>query len=476
MAKFRYEIYETDVSNPYSLPINIRDVYPIDDAEFIVTETREKGQFYYVKSIKNKLKLGRDDYGHYYAQINYCRKYYVNIYKDCQGVETFIYQCYFNQTNIDYNLDKCFCEIELKDTSIYNCFNDARSIETNVMEYNSPTTPPLPANFKYDNTDPNNYRTMELIYVVSWVLGQMVCGAYEVISDFFNWQYDAFGNYIPITTQPVVNYVNVAQPGYWIWIAQKSDFINPNATNPARNMPFSFDMVEKIMTEVFNVYWVIDTGRIRFEHYSWFTKNLNYDTTTATNFPLNEFKNKLKRDSEDYPTKEIWKFMEAGTNEDFIGVPIIYDANCVGKTPKDRGAEFATTDINYILNNPGAISNDGIVILDVYEVAGQMYPYVVNGYISGNPARNMRLSIANMQYDLHRHNRPFTSGTMNNLPETFLSPVYNKIQDDMLTKLCCTDDYEKSDSLVRTEIGDGIIEEAEVNFTKEQIKFKLKHV
>lgn len=475
MAKFRYEIYETNNTTSYpSTFINVRDVYPLDDAEFIVTESREKGQFYYVKTIKNKLKLGRDDFGHYYSQSNYCYKYIVNIYKDCQGTETLIYQCYFNQTNVYYDIDKCFCEIELKDTSIYNCFNDRRSIETNAMEAYSPFGP-LPANFKYDPPDLNNYRTMEFVDIIFWVLGQMVCGTYEVISDFFDWQYDGFGNYIPLTNQPPVNYVNIAQPGYWIWIAQKGDFIDPNASNPATNLPFSFDLVEKIMSEVFNVYWVIDGSRIRFEHYSWFTKNINYDTTTATNFPLNEFKNKVSRDSEDSPSKEIWKFMEAGTNEDFTGLPIIYDENCVGLNQKDRGVPNATTDINYIRNSPGVIANTGIVILDVYASYGQKYAYKVNGAITGTIKENNRLSIANFQYDLHRHNRPFTSGDMNGVNTLFLSPVYNKIQDNMIVKLCCTDDYEKGESLVTTELGNGIIEEAEVNFTKEQIKFKLKH-
>ncbi len=481
MAKFRYEIFETDSTTSYPATyLNVRDCYPVDDAEFIITETREKGQFYYIKTIKNKLKLannsktGVDDFTHYYGKIDECKKYYVKIYKYCQGVETFIYECFFNYSNITYDIDKCVLEIELKDTSIYNCFNDRRSIETNLMESGAPGTPPLPANFKYYVGDPNTYRTIELVSVVSWVLGQMVCGAYEVISDFFDWQYDGGGNYMPITTQPNTNYVNIAQPSYWIWLAAKSDVINPNASNPSTNIKISFDTVEKIMTEVFNVYWVIDGGRIRFEHYSWFAKNVNYDTMSATNFPFNKFKNVIRRDSEDFPSKETWKFMEAG-GEDYVGLPIIYDENCATLNPQDRGVLNLTTDAEYIRTTPSAINNDGIVIFDAYEIAGQKYCYVDAGAITAVNSYNARLSTANLQRDLHKYNRPFTTGTMNNVLTSFLSPVYNKIQDNMIVQLCCTDDYEKYDSLVTTELGDGIIEEAEINFTKEQIKFKLKH-
>jgi hypothetical protein len=136
---------------------------------------------------------------------------------------------------------------------------------------------------------------------------------------------------------------------------------------------------------------------------------------------------------------------------------------------------YLTTDIIYIRNSPSAISTSGIVIVDVQNSGGQMIPYVVNGYLTGVPRYNGRLGISNLHNDLHKYNRPYLTGNMNGVGTAFLSPVYNKIQNDMIVKLCCTDDYQKYNSLVRTEIGDGIIDQAEVNFSKEQIKFKLKH-
>ena len=475
MAKFRYEIFETDVTFPWPSYSNVRNVYTVNNAEFIITASRQKGKIYYIKEIKNKLKIAKADFGHYYNQINDCIKYYVNIYKFCGQNEVLIYTCFFSQKDISYNLDECTCEIELKDTSPYNCFDKNRSVQANILEAKE-LTPPYNVNFKYDNTDPNTRISIDFRLVISTVLAYTACDYYEIISDFFSWQFDGFGNPIILTAQPPTNYVNPSQPGYWIWISAKSDFRDPTASNPATICNLSFDDIERIMSEVFNVYWLIDGNRLRFEHYSWFNKNINYDTTIATNFPLNELKNKITFDPEDFPSQENWKWMESEMSGDFKGVPIIYSEYCSDKKPKDRGLSFATTDINYILNNPDKIANDGIVILDCVTGPGPyLYPYVVNGYITGTPQRNARLSWANLHYDLHRHNRPFKNGIMNNNPTAFLSPVYNKIQDNMLTKLCCTDDYKKEDSLVKTELGNGLIEEAEINFTKEVIKFKLKH-
>ena len=488
--KFRYEVVEVNVnviaqssySNAYmNSATYVRDIYPTNDAKFVVTETREKGRLYYIKKITNKIKLNSVDYGHYLSQLNDCSIYYVNIYKKCAGKNwTIIHRAFFNQADIDYDLDACTAEVQFRDSSIYNCFNDRRSLETNVMDAIAPPGSPLPQNFKFFVGDPLTYRSISLQDCIYQVIGGVACCDYrvcyiEIISDFFDWQFDAFGNAIPLTAQPSTNYVNPSQPSYWPYIAQKSDFKYPSSSNPATILNMSFDDIEKIMAEVFNVFWIIDGNRLRFEHFSWFNKNVNFDTTfTATNIDMNLFKRKFKIDSDDVPQAEVFEWMEAGT-EDFKGLPIEYNEQCSnGKTEK-RGYTKATTDINYISNNVATIDNNGIVILDCIKVGAFLYPYVANGQITGVPQSNARMSWANLHYDLHRHNRPFKSGTMNALSTVFLSPVYNKTQDNIQYQLCCENPYRMEDSLVRSELGDGNIEEAEVNYSDEVIKFKLKH-
>lgn len=482
MAKFRYEIIETDIANPYNIPIATYDAYPIDNAEFVITESRQEDKVYYIKKVKNKLKLGKNELTILYAKIDSCIKYWVNIYKECSGGETFIYRCFFNQQNIQYDLDKCFVEIDLQDSSIYNCISDNKSIETNLMEIDFPTTPPLPQNFKYYPLDSKNYRTISLFDAMFWVLGQMACCDESVcyiraISDFFDWTIDPFdsSNIIAPTSQPLSsNYVNPSQPGYWIFLAAKSDFIDPLASNPATNLPVTFELIEDIMSEIFNVFWIIEAPYyLRWEHVSWFSKNINYDTTIATNFDMNQLKNKIAFEQKDFPNSEKWTWQDSNS-QDFVGLPILYDENCSNKT-KNRGIQKVSLDIQRIADTPSACDPNGIVVLDVQVISGQNVSYPVNGYLSGTSQYNGRLSTANFQYDLHRYNRPFKTGILNNNPQTFLSSIPKKIQENMIVRLCCEDPYQKSKSLVNTELGAGIIEEAEINFTKEEIKFKLKH-
>jgi len=157
--------------------------------------------------------------------------------------------------------------------------------------------------------------------------------------------------------------------------------------------------------------------------------------------------------------------------------PIIYDENCANGKKVNRGYGSLTTDTDYIINNSSSIDINGFVLIDCYKVNATPEWFVQStvGAISVTSKRNGRLSWANLHRDLHRHGRPFITGTMNNTLQTFLSKEPDIIQENMVTELCCEDEFEKHESTVRTEIGDGIIDEADIDYTNEIIKFKIRH-
>lgn len=470
-SKFRYEITAIQNGIQVGLPFDLAEV---NDPEFIVTETRENGQFFYIKKIKSKLTLIKSDYQYFISKFGQCFKYYITVYKRCENTEVNVGRGYFSDIDLEINLDTCSMEVSLNDNSAYNCIKKNGGKQVDIF-----------AGVQTANTflevTPQLYRTADWLLAILFINGQMNCcndfGCYvSVRSDFFNWQPDGFGGTILVDDQAFTNYVNPAQPNYYLRIAQKSDIKNPTASNPATKLLMSFQDVEKIMRDYFNCYWVLEGLYIRWEHYSWFTRFMNYDATSATNFPLNEYKNKLKLDSEEIPSSEIWKFMEAN-GVDFVGTPLLYNPDCSNGEELERGFETLTTDTDFIISNPNKIDNNGFVLIDCFKVNStpEWFVYSNVGQLSLGLTRNVRLSSANLQYDLHRYGRPLIVGTMNNLFQTFLSTEPNIIQEDIITQLCCTDDFEKWDSSVRTELGFGKIDEAEINYTKEQIKFKLRH-
>lgn len=468
--------YENAITNGY-----YRNLEEVNDVEFTVVETKEKDQMYYTKKVKSPLEVAGSDFQYLYDRIDSCEKYWMNVYKRCEdGVERHVHRCFFNQLNIEYDLDSCVATIELQDSPIYECIRTNRGRKFNLFDYYTPT-----AQVQFYLGAPEVYRTMDFFYAVVAAISEMSCCSESAcyvytISEFFEWSHDILTDTYTIPlVQPTSNYAN-ALAGYWPHISAKDDVKDPFASNPATVLEISFEDVETVMREIFNVYWIIEDPKyIRWEHYSWFARNVNYDATSATNFPLNKKKNKIKIDKQDFPTTEKFLSMEAGS-EDFIGMPIEYPSDCSNGSTKERGTPQCTVDVEYIQNNPEKIDSLGFVLWDIVEIfpgtpLAPYFPVYATGYLSGAAFHNNRLSWGNVLFDLHLHGRPTTSGRINGNTETFLSPVYKKIQEDIIVENCCEDEFQKHESLVRTEIGDGAVEEAEINYNLGQITFKVKH-
>lgn len=518
--KYIYELFELTNLEHYTAgtfcydwlypgEVKIMDLILLSNVEFIIKEEKVDDQIYYKKTISNKIKVGDSNGAYSYLKnnIDVCKRYIVMVYKVCTGnTKTFLYRTFFNTNNINFDFDSCSCDIDLQFSSMYDCIEANRNNKLSFLAFG-----PDVIDFYTSTPSANVYKCIDLRRFMEMLLRTMNCVGYEndlyyyvesPVSDFFNWQkygcttlscIEDFKQHPSLVLTPLPNYVNSSDSPYHIALALKSNVLDPGASNPGIKYESTFSEMEKYLKDVFNVYWIlvpnetqINTGPpyqptgtyMRFEHYSWFVKNVNYDTTLATNFPLNRFKNKISINPEDFPYSEEWIFQDP-LDVDFIGEPIIYKL-CSGEYKKiQRTNSNLDNDINTIVNNPtGNYEKSGFMFVDlrIYNSPPSWVGLATKlefGRISSLLKINGRLSTANFQYELHRHNRPTYSGIMNGITETFLSPVYKKIQSKMLAKFCCTDDFAKSESLVRTELGEGKIEEAEINYTKETITFKL---
>ena len=509
--RFRHSIIEEVPATPINNYVFIRDIYSIDNQDFIVTETKVDERLYYDKSIRNTIRIGKDDFNYFYNRIDDCVKFWCETYKKCDGEEVLIAKSYFTLNNLVWDLDRCVADIDLKYGSIYPCIEDNKDkvwLFGLTTPYSSGTIGQLTGFGRILKFSPANTESFisddlfDLVRGVSVGIGENCPGFHNgkpsgisyIISDFFNWVLSPYyflgiqetvsilsaqfsSDPLINSLSPVPNYVNPGQDPYFIAVSSKSNMVTPNASNPQTYFEITFEQIEKMLIEVFNVYWVVENQYyLRFEHYSWFVRNVEYDSTTLTNFPYNANKRKFKIDSDKLPSKETWTFSN-GNMDDFVGVPIIY-GQCSSRKEKNRGDTFISTDPGYLNSNTSITDLDGIVLWDLildYTINNQFNPVIAAGELSGINRYNGRLSIANLHEDLHKHNRPFIEGNMNNTPTTFLSPVYKKEQDNIVVKNCCADEVDKTFALVRTELGDGIITEAEVNYSKDIITFKTRH-
>jgi hypothetical protein len=316
-----------------------------------------------------------------------------------------------------------------------------------------------------------------------------------VVSDFFEWNpvgdapgYVAGKNYVTGLDNMLAD----------LFMSQKSDILDPTATEPATIGNITFNQVmDLIVRTIPNARWFVTAAlELRIEHISYFQFLNTADLTIAPYDRMIVGTNKYSYLKDRRPKREKFKWMEA-YNSDFKGADIIYDPVCVepsvgGIRPGQnysafQGAENAvtysadiiTTDLEYISSSPTEISDEGFVLLCAVDdgLGNYTVAYEV-GLISGQLMPNAHLSWANLHYAYHRHDRVLLEGTMNNTAETFLSSRKTKAQNDFSIYDCCSGiDYSVYNAeipgTVTTAIGEGSIEEYSLSLKTMKLTLKL---
>jgi hypothetical protein len=313
--------------------------------------------------------------------------------------------------------------------------------------------------------------------VCEYVVDALGCGVDNVVSDFFDW--NAIGDAPGYTAG--INYVTTAANKLTrMTIAQKSDIINPTSSGAATKGMITFEKLEKIWRELFNAYWFIDANdNLRIEHISYFQKTVGYDTTISPNAIYNIAKRKYSYDKSKMPKVERFKFSEA-LQTDMVGADIWYDSICVDQDSdsnvKERGtADFLTCDLYNIFQNPGDINKQGFVLMANtfdgvnYQVDSEQ------GKISNLIIQNGHLSWANLHHNYHKYNRVLLQGYMNLVVTNFITAIKAKKQSEIVIQLCCDEEFEPSNYLVKTDLGDGIVDEADYSTRSNRVSATILH-
>jgi hypothetical protein len=316
---------------------------------------------------------------------------------------------------------------------------------------------------------------------IEYILDEIACdGIIGVTSDFFEWnpQGDAPGyvageNYV--TGLP--NQVN------YLTLVQKSDAKDPNATNPATIGKAKFKDFVQWLKEMFQVYWFIDGTRIRFEHISYFQEILGLDLTLPE-YALEMVKsNRYAYNSVERPKYETFRMDEAG-NQDFIGDDIYYQTLCVNQDSDTNVLEHnvngITTDIQFVINSPSDVGNNGFVMLATEQSGATYITIVAEGALSTNDIANAPLSWANLHRDFYPYFRYWKDGYINNIYQVFNSYRNTVIQDPVNIKMCCDLLSFDASEAIKTPLGvawfgaiNGTVDKAEYDTFKETLKLTI---
>jgi len=283
----------------------------------------------------------------------------------------------------------------------------------------------------------------------------------------------------------------------------------------ANSNKITFADLEKFWATTFNAYWFIDTdGSMRVEHISWFINNSHlYDSTSPTNMKYNIAKRKYEYDKNDLPNTESFKFSQ---NRDILNGGIIdpysnknneifYDSICVNN---EDGVNIKEYELPKFVTDIGAIHSD-VIRPGIYDKKGgfmsQVYfsalsaTYAGSGVgggplllawtratiendsltLSASPSNyeNGHIQWANLIRRYLKDNRILSVGKNGTDTINFTSRVVkSKKQKDIIIENCCEDEeFIPELALVRTELGDGSIEEAVYSTKNNTIKMIIRH-
>lgn len=256
---------------------------------------------------------------------------------------------------------------------------------------------------------------------------------------------------------------------------QMSDYLDPNADQPAFIGNITFEQLTALWRIAFNAYWFVDDdGYVRVEHISWFRRNVIADTTSITND--NRHRNKSLKifsfDRESIPTREEFKWQHQN-NIDFVGFPIKYNSPCVNPTLIERyDLPIFSTDTTFLtfLTDPEDKDGFALICLDPDNTT-QIDQEI--GKVSGILRNNAHLSWANLHYNYHRHDRWLLEGEMNNTEESFLTAKRTKRQVPVRFAGNCCINISPLTDLVTSELGNGQIDKMQKSNRDELYTFEL---
>ena len=203
-------------------------------------------------------------------------------------------------------------------------------------------------------------------------------------------------------------------------IGQTRSFVTADATDIVTNF-------NNLMSDLFHslqACWYIDAdGKFRIEHVEFFERMVSESTALdLTAAAYDKYKSEtdareMSFNKSALANREQFSWQQTGTvtdSQDFIGVDIIYDnletvSNVVKHEPRS-----VTTDLQYLVSNPGDGSASGLMyLLGIELTGGDYYIDFETGVLSTTKVLNGHFSWANLQDKYWTWRRMSENGSMN---------------------------------------------------------------
>jgi hypothetical protein len=271
------------------------------------------------------------------------------------------------------------------------------------------------------------------------------------------------------------------------FITPKSNIMVGDYDQPAQKSEVTLGQILNMLRDVYKCYWHIENGKLRIEHVSWYQKGGTYSFTPIVGADLTQLvqlrnnknwgfaQNKWEFDKENMPERFEFGWMD-DVSIPFEGNAIQIKSGFVqlGRV-EDMNVNGVTTDIDFIMANPQNISRDGLCLLGTVQVSGEYRtPYIEAniGYNSEVIMQNGFLSWLYLHPKFHTYDLPSDRVIINGQEEILYDNITQKKKQEVVYPATqVINPYE----LVKTDLGNGIVDKISVNMESRMIKATIKH-
>lgn len=267
-------------------------------------------------------------------------------------------------------------------------------------------------------------------------------------------------------------------------MSPKSNIKVSEYTQPARKAMVTLKDILDMLRKTHGLYWFIDdSGRLRIEHISWFRNGGSYsadqrqvgvDLTTMINIrsgkAYGEGQTEYSYDKPDMPERYQYGWMDDATltfNGSAIEVlsPYVQEGRI-----EEVGVSMFNADIDYILLNPSDVSDDGFALMSGRLTSDGYQTDIITIIIGTKAVQNYDLAFSFLQEAYLTYDMPAWDLKVNGLATTAKGIQLKKKQQVVFPAEDADPDLAE---LVRTAVGDGVIEKVSIVLTSRQAKASL---
>lgn len=278
---------------------------------------------------------------------------------------------------------------------------------------------------------------------------------------------------------------------FYVYITPKSNILKGDYDMAARKGELSLEELMNMLRDCFKCYWYLDGNKLKIEHISYFINGGSYSPTANKVINLtkeiDKFNNKnvlYGQEAISYDTSSISNRYEFGWMDNatwlFTGPSLNVKNEYVQSGNKEEvSISNFSADIDYMLANPVDISSDGFALLCPIKSGANKYHVPLTftrikddtGYIFGINIQNYHASLAFLQW-LYMYDISGNMVDSDIVPEIIAHDVLKCMTQEISFIWPYTVDPDIM-SLIKTNIGEGQIEELSIDVDSRVIKAKL---